>query len=58
MLDVRDKFPNLQKVYDHMYYTAKKCRSEARTLQTQAEIYEDCALRIEMAMEESSQGDK
>lgn len=51
MLDIRDKMPHLQTAYDHMYYEAKRCRFEAAKLETRAEVYEDCAARIEMAME-------
>jgi len=40
-----------QAAWEHMHYSAKKCRSEATTLVTRAEIYEDCAWKLEMAME-------
>ena len=53
MLDIKDKIPSLQKAYDHMYYKAKECRREARTLETRAEVYEYCAMMIVTAMEET-----
>jgi len=51
MLNIHKEFPEIQAAWEHMHYSAKKCRSEATTLITRAEIYEDSAYRLEMAIE-------
>jgi hypothetical protein len=45
-----------QELYDRMYGSAKKCRRDAMVLETRAEIYEECADRLMMAIENTIHG--
>jgi len=51
MLDIQDDMPYVQAAWEHMYYAAQRCRSDANKLIIRAEIYEDCASKLEMTME-------
>lgn len=44
--------------YDYMKYSGVKCRKEAETLTTRAEIYEQCADKLLQAIEKEQAEDK